>query len=164
MSASSTPPLPQRDVIQRLEAAPLFRGFTETGLQIIASIGQSKSLPAGSPLFVENMIGDSLYVVAEGTVQLMVKAPGGDEVALSEVCAPDTLGEAALLRAGPRQCSAIAQTPCQVVEIARRDLAALQRTKPQACLKLMMAVVEVVGDRLRDAEPDLKRLLLAGLE
>lgn len=164
MSVASTPPQPpQRDLIRRLEAAPLFRGFTETGLQIIGSIAQVKRLPVGSPLFVENMIGDSLYVLSEGRVRLSARNAHGAEVVLTELGAPESLGEAALLRPGPRQCSAIAATEVEIVEIARRDVAILQRTKPQACLKLMMGVVELVGERLRAAEPELKQFLVGDL-
>lgn len=163
MSVASTPPKPpQRDLIERLQAAPLFRGFTDTGLQIIASIAHLKTLPSGSPLFVENMIGDTLFVVSEGRVRLAARDGAGQEVTLTRVTGPDSLGEAALLRPGPRQCTAVAETEVRVIEIARRDVAHLQRSKPQACLKLMMGVVDLIGERLRAAEPDLKRYLLGG--
>lgn len=144
------------DVIQVLKACPLFRGFTETGLQIIGSIAQHKTVPPGTPLFVEQMIGESLYVIGEGSVKLSVRGPQGDEIFLTRVDSPDSLGEAALLRPGPRQCSAIVETPSSVIEITRRDVASLQRSKPQACLKLMMGVVDLVGERLREADQDLK--------
>ena len=45
-------------------------------------------------------------------------------------------------------------------EISRRDLAMLQRTKPQACLKLMMGVVERIGEGVRNAQEDLRDLLV----
>lgn len=159
MSAASSPPSAPADVLRVLKACPLFRGFTETGLQIIGSIAQLKSVPPGTPLFVEQMIGESLFVIGEGTVKLAVKGPQGEEVFLSRVTSPDSLGEAALLRPGPRQCSATVETPATVIEITRRDVAQLQRSKPQACLKLMMGVVELVGERLRDADHDLKAFM-----
>lgn len=160
MSAPSTPPpTPQAEVIEALRVCPLFRSFTDTGLQIIASIGQMKTIPSGTPLFVEQMIGESLYVVAEGRIRLAVRGPSGEEIFLTRVTEPESLGEAALLRPGPRQCSATAESEATVIEISRRDVAILQRTKPQACLKLMMGVVELVGERLRGADQDLRRFL-----
>lgn len=159
MSAESTPPAINGDIVRFLKAAPLFRGFTDTGLQIIASIAQMKTIPPGTPLFVEQMIGESLFVVADGKIRLAVRGPLGEEVVLCRVSGPASLGEAALLRPGPRQCSATAESMSTVIEITRRDVAALQRSKPQACLKLMMGVVDVVGERLREADQDLKRFL-----
>ncbi len=105
------------------------------------------------------MIGDSLYVVAEGRIRLAVKGPEGIELQMSAIEAPESLGEAALLRSGPRQCSATAELPSTVIEISRRDVALLQRSKPQACLKLLMGVVDLVGARLRDADGDLRQFL-----
>lgn len=147
------------DVSHVLKATQLFKNFTDTGLQIVASIAQHKQVPGGAPLFVENMIGDGLYIIAEGRIRLSVRTPAGQEVTLATLGPSDTLGEAALLRPGPRLCSAIADVPSMVLEISRRDIAMLQRTKPQACLKLMMGVVELIGDRIRDADPEMKQFL-----
>jgi CRP/FNR family transcriptional regulator, cyclic AMP receptor protein len=148
------------DVVQALRATELFRNFTDTGLQIIGSIAQVKDVPPGTPLFVENMIGDSLYVIADGRIRLAVRTPDGREISLSVLSSPASLGEAALLRSGPRMCSATAEAFSTVVEISRRDMAQLQRSKPQAVLKLMMSVVDTVADRVRTIEPDLKQFLV----
>ncbi|MGF1511591.1 MAG: cyclic nucleotide-binding domain-containing protein [Myxococcota bacterium] len=147
------------DVVHLLKSTELFRSFTETGLQIMASIAQVKNVPAGAPLFVENMIGDSMFVMAEGRVRLLVQGPEGRAVTLAVLAAPATLGEAALLRAGPRLCSATTEVDSTVVELSRRDIAQLQRTKPQAVLKLMMSVVDIFGERVRSVEGDLREFL-----
>ena len=60
----------------------------------------------------------------------------------------------------PAAAAATAEVPSTVIEISRRDIAILQRTKPQACLKLMMGVVELIGERMRDAEQEFKQFLL----
>lgn len=159
MSAASTPPSGSAEILGALKASPLFRGFTDTGLQIIASIAQLKTVPPGTPLFVEQMIGESLYVIAQGEIRLAARGPNGGELTLTIVTDPESIGEAALLRPGPRQCSAYAHSSATVIEISRRDVAVLQRTKPQACLKLMMGVVDLVGERLRDTEADLRAFL-----
>lgn len=148
------------DIAQILKQSNLLKNFTDTGLQIIASIGVYKSIPAGAPLFVQNMIGDSLYVVATGRIRLSVQGKDGQDVVLSTLGPGDSLGEAAVLRDGPRLCTATADEASTVIEISRRDLAMLQRTKPQACLKLMMGVVERIGEGVRTAQEDLRDLLV----
>jgi CRP-like cAMP-binding protein len=160
-SAPPEPPPPQASpkIVRALQASPLFKSFTETGLVLIASIGQEKQLPAGTPLFVENMLGEALFVIASGRIRVSVRGAEGREQDLTELGPGDSLGEAALLRVGPRLCTATALTDAEVIEIARRDVAALQRTKPQACLKLMMGVVELIGARSRDVSPEIRRLV-----
>ncbi|MFO0728115.1 MAG: cyclic nucleotide-binding domain-containing protein [Myxococcota bacterium] len=164
-SQGGGPPLPPADpeVLKALQAAALFKNFTDTGLQLIASVAQEKSLPAGTPLFVEAMLGEAMYVIAAGSVRLTVRGPDGREQRLLSLGPGDSLGEASLLRVGPRLCSAFAEDAVTVIEISRRDIAQLQKTRPQACLKLLMGVVEVLGTRTKDADPDLKRFLLGSL-
>lgn len=152
---SSVPP----EILRVLRLCPVFRGFTDAGLNLLGALVQVKHAPPGTPLFVEHMLGESLFVVAEGTIRLSARGPGGEELVLGRVGPPESLGEAALLRPGQRQCSATAESAAVVFEILRRDVIALQKTKPQACLKLLMGVVELVGERMRAAEPELKDFL-----
>jgi CRP-like cAMP-binding protein len=147
------------DIQRILKSAALFKNFTDTGLAIVASVAQSKQVPAGTPLFVENMIGDGLYVIATGRIKLSIRGPSGQDVTLASLGPSESLGEAALLRSGPRLCSATAEVQSSVIEISRRDIAMLQRSKPQACLKLMMGVVDLLGERLRDADQEMKQFL-----
>ena len=147
------------EIVRVLKSCTLFEHFTETGIQILASIAQEKHIPAGAPLFVEHMIGDGLYIVADGRIRLAVRGVDGTDTPLAFLGPGESLGEAALLRPGPRLCSATAEGAARVVEIARRDVAQLQRTKPQACLKLLMGVVEITGVRLAAADDDMRQFL-----
>ena len=147
------------EIVAILKRATLFKNFTETGIQIIGTIVQDKDVPEGAPLFVEAMIGDGLYVIAAGELRLSAKGPHGQPLDLGQLGPGDSVGEAALLRAGPRLCSAFALSPCRVLEVSRRDLAMLQRSKPQACLKLMMGVVDLIGQRMRASGDDFRQFL-----
>ena len=40
--------------LETLKHCPLFRGFTETGLQIFAAIAAGRAYPQGSVLFAED--------------------------------------------------------------------------------------------------------------
>jgi CRP/FNR family cyclic AMP-dependent transcriptional regulator len=145
--------------VEALQRASLFKDFTETGLKIFASIAQEKSVPAGTPLFVENMVGESLFVLKSGTVRLTQKS-GDGERELGTLGAGEHLGELALLAKSVRLVTAIAATPCEVVELSQRDFARLQPQKPQACLKLALAIAADVASKVADAR-DLVRDLAA---
>lgn len=142
-----------------MKNADLLKNFTSTGIQILASVALEKNLPQGTPLFVEHMMGESLFVIAEGRIGLRVRGPTGHDVHLCSLGRGESLGEAALLRGGPRMCSAVAEAPTLVLELTRRDIATLQRSKPQACLKLMMSIVDLLGTRLHEADPELRRFV-----
>ena len=134
---------------EALAKAPLFRDFTETGIKIFASIAAEKAIPAGSPLFVESMVGESLFIVKSGTVRITQKTADGERE-LGTLGPGDAVGELALLGKGVRLVSAVAATPCEVLELTQRDFARLQPQKPQACLKLALAIAADVAQRIAE--------------
>ncbi len=145
--------------VEALQRSTLFREFTETGLKIFASVAQEKAIPAGTPLFVENMVGESLFIVKSGSVRISQKGADGEKE-LAVVGAGEHLGELALLGKSIRLVSAVAATPCEVLEITQRDFARLQPQKPQACLKLALAIAADLAAKVADSR-DLVRELAA---
>ncbi|HEX9241044.1 MAG TPA: cyclic nucleotide-binding domain-containing protein [Anaeromyxobacter sp.] len=135
--------------VEALAKAPLFREFTETGLKIFASIALDRVIPAGSPVFVESMVGESFFIVKSGTVRITQKTPAG-ELEIGTLGPGDHVGQLALLGKGVRLVSAIAATQCEVLEITQRDFAKLQPQKPQACLKLALAIAADLAQRISE--------------
>jgi CRP-like cAMP-binding protein len=145
-------------VIEALQRSALFRDFTDTGLRIFAGIAQEKAVPAGTPLFVENMVGESLFIVKSGTVRITQRSDGGERE-LAVLGAGEHLGEMALLGRSVRLVSAVAASACEVVEIRQSDFARLQPQKPQACLKLALAIASDLAAKVADTRELLRDLL-----
>jgi len=133
-----------------LARCALFKEFSETGLAILAGIAAERAVPTGTPLFVEGMGSDAFFVVKSGAFRITVKGNGGEK-AIGLLGVGEALGQVCLLRStGARMASAIAEGNAEVVEIRSRDFGRLQAQKPQACLKLMMAVAAQFGELLED--------------
>ncbi len=147
--------------IQALARCPLFKGFTDTGLQILASIAIPRQFPAGAPIFVENMLGDALYVIEQGAVSIRMRDGRGMEKELVVLEAGASFGEMALSIQAARMVSAVAATEVRVLEIRRHDFLQLQRQKPQACLKLLLAISEAFARDLQENRDALRASLLA---
>lgn len=150
------------DVGFYLKASPLLRGFTDDGVKIIQAATTTRTVQAGAPIFVEQMQGDSLFILATGSVELYVSRGGGERV-LASLQAPDHFGEISLLHPGPRRVSVRATTTVELLEIARRDFLSLQKQRPQACMKLMLNIVDQFSSRASAAAPLLHRVLELGL-
>ncbi|HEU4384668.1 MAG TPA: cyclic nucleotide-binding domain-containing protein [Anaeromyxobacteraceae bacterium] len=148
-------------LIQALERCSLFKEFTETGLKIFAAIATEKSVPAGSPLFVENMVGESIFIVKSGQVRLTVR-DGAQERELAVLGPGEHVGSLGLLAKCVRLVSAVAATACEVVEIAQRDYYRLGPQKPQACLKLALAIAADLAQQANDNRDALRSLAAAG--
>jgi CRP-like cAMP-binding protein len=116
-----------------------------------------RSVPAGSPIFVENMVGESLFIVKTGSVRITQKTADGEKE-LARAGPGDHLGELALLGKGVRLVSAVAATVCEVIEISQRDFVRLQPQKPQACLKLAVAIAQDLAQRVAESREQLREL------
>jgi CRP/FNR family cyclic AMP-dependent transcriptional regulator len=145
-------------LIETLQKCTLFRDFSETGLNIFAAIATEKSVPAGAPIFAENMVGDSMFIVKSGNVCISGRS-GGSEGTLAILGPGDHLGELALLARSVRLVSAVAETPCELVEITQRDYYRLQPQKPQACLKLALAIAASLAQKLAEGREALRSLV-----
>jgi len=144
-------------LVEALQRSTLFREFSETGLNIFAAIASEKSVPAGAPLFAENMVGESMFIVVSGTVRITSRN-GGSEQTLALLGPGEHLGELALLARSVRLVSAVAETPCELVEIAQRDYYRIQPQKPQACLKLALAIAADLAHKLAEGRDALRSL------
>jgi len=120
-----------------MNPADLFRHATDT-------IGVSP----GEYVFREGEKGDVMYVLLDGTVDILV---GEHLVETAERGA--LLGEMALIDDAPRSASAVAKTPCTIVEISQRRFHFLVQQTPNFATH----VLKVLAGRLRKMD----RLLLA---
>lgn len=109
-------------------------------IEIFRNETDTLAIPAGQTVFNEGDTGNTMYVVVEGDVDLLVKGK------LVESLGPGgVLGEMALLDNVPRSASAIAKTACRLVEINEKRFKFLVQQTPNFALQLM----RVIADRLR---------------
>jgi CRP/FNR family transcriptional regulator, cyclic AMP receptor protein len=150
------------DAFVALKENPLLRGFSDDGVKIVQAAVTIRNLDAGSPVFVEKMQGESCFLLAHGQISLFVTRQGMERE-LGVIQAPESFGELALLAPGPRRISARTRSPCVLLEIPRRDFLNLQKQRPQACLKLLVNIVERFGQKSIEAGPLFDRVVDAAL-
>jgi CRP/FNR family transcriptional regulator, cyclic AMP receptor protein len=110
---------------------------------------ESRSFRAGQPIFSQGDAGDTMYVVVEGSVDLLVNdqlverlAPGG------------VLGEMALLESAPRSATAMARTDCKLVPVNQQRFSLLVQQTPDFALEIMRVMagrLRVMDSRLQPA-------------
>lgn len=146
---------------EALRSAPLFKDFSDGALGAFAEIALEKLVPAGSPIFLEDTVGDSLFVVAAGSVRLVLKGPAGERE-LGVLGPGDHLGELGLLARTVRLVSAVATSDCRVLELSRRDFFRKAQEKPVTCLKLAALVAGELARRAGESRGALRELAARG--
>lgn len=142
-------------IAEALRRAPLFQGFSDTGLAIFASIALERSAPAGAVIVREDAPSESLFLIRSGTVRLVQRGNAGDHD-LGTLSAGGHLGSLALLAPGPSLVSAVAATDAELIELRARDFGRLQPQKPQACLKLALAIAADLARTAAEARAPLR--------
>jgi len=125
-----------------MRANQFFAMFSPAGVERLAAAAQRLHLPAGTILFDEGDVPDSVYLVDAGAVDLVKRDDAGGLVVLARATAGDYFGELAVLADGRRTTGARTQT---AVELARIDraavLAVLQDELPSVTMQLFKRVM-----------------------
>jgi CRP-like cAMP-binding protein len=95
---------------------------------------------AGQQVFAEGDRGDTMYVILEGEVDLLINGRKVETLGPGEV-----FGEMALIDKSPRVATAVASTACRLVPIAEKRFLFMVQQTPNFSLQIM----RVIADRLR---------------
>lgn len=130
------------DDIRLLSLVPLFAGFSEDQLRLIAFGAERRKITAGQVLFREHSPAECAFVVARGSFELSTMGRGG-KPKLQATPGPGTLlSELALFTLCERKFTAVATEDADVIRITRILFHRLIEEYPD--------VAEVVSERIRD--------------
>ena len=148
------PPPQIRMVACQLKAVPLFARLDEAWLERLAEVVRSKGLRANSELFHQGDPGDALYIVAEGSLKVVVETVTGSEVTVATRGPGSILGELSLLDGKPRSASVVAVTACRLWTLTRQVFFSVLAQSPDIAL----ALLESMSTRIREASERIQDL------
>ena len=145
------------DAFEALRRAPLLKDFTEVGVRILAAASRQRTVGRGTYAFRSGEPAAALSIIARGSLQLLAREGGAP---LGELGVGEALGGFSLLGGGEHLLSAYAASDVELVELALPAFRRLQQDKPQASLKLLLALASDFAERLHDARIPLREFLL----
>ena len=117
---------------QHIRATPPFGQMRDEHLAALEAAAEWKTLRDGEQLFGLGDEGDAMYIVATGTLQVLIPGKHGDEMVVAELGANDIIGEIQLLTGGTRTATVRAVTPSRLIGLGRSALDRLTETSPTA--------------------------------
>ncbi|MBV9216664.1 MAG: DUF1003 domain-containing protein [Acidobacteria bacterium] len=118
----------------------LFGLLDENELNELAAVIDASSVKQGEIIFNAGELGDCLYFVRSGEVELFVKDTTGQKIVLTIAEENDLFGELSMLDQRPRSASAIAVVDTELLMLDRDDLLLLFQKQPDAALNMMAAM------------------------
>jgi CRP-like cAMP-binding protein len=149
------------DAGRLLRETPLFSAIDATAADELVRRLVRRTFKRGQPLFHQGDPGDSLYVIVEGSVVVVVSSENGDRMVLTRLHAPDVLGEIALLDGGPRSAAAEAAEDTTALMLSRAAFLDLTREHPSLTDQLLRSLGALVR-RLSEQAADFVFLDLGG--
>jgi CRP-like cAMP-binding protein len=146
--------------IKPLRENVLFKDFSDNEIAVLAKYVEEKTIAAPTPLFLEHMKGQSMYIVVAGMVQLTKMISEGETKNLTALGPGDFFGEMALIEEGPRQVSAFVAKDAQILSIKRTDFEKLMEEAPKLAVKVVIGMYRTLSDRVRSSSPRIQQLLM----
>jgi len=131
---------------EALSDVPLFAGLSKRHLRHIAGLSVEESFPEGATIAEEGKPGETFHVMLDGEAKVL---RAGRKI--NRLLPGDFFGEIALIDAGPRTASVIAETPVTTLTIARKRFQKMLEEDPS----IVVAMLEELAKRLRNNERSL---------
>jgi CRP/FNR family cyclic AMP-dependent transcriptional regulator len=126
--------------VELLAGIEFFELLDQEDREVLASVIDFQELAAGETLFQAGDLGESLFIVRSGEIELHIKDNAGQKIILTIAHAGDMFGELALLDSGPRTATASALSDAELLVLDRDDLLLLFQKKPDAALHMLAAM------------------------
>ncbi len=123
-------------------------------LRALADIAKELTFDGDKEIVRENDVGDSLYIIKNGSVAIMKQVSEGNTVKLAEMTSGDCFGDMALFDAELRSASVYAKEPCVLLCIKSDDLNDLLLDYPTIAIEFLKIFVK----RLRKANKTIEKL------
>ncbi|WP_137126250.1 cyclic nucleotide-binding domain-containing protein [Roseomonas sp. HF4] len=143
---------PHRALVESLD---LLRPFTAPERAALAAAMAPRDLRAGEVVVRQGDEGQSLYVLAEGVLEVRIERPDGVEAVVDRLYPGSVFGEMSLLTGQPRMATVAAATGAVVLELAKGELDPLLQARPVLAEGLTAIMAErqarnLAGPRISD--------------
>ena len=149
-----------RKIALLLAEVELFGELDEATRLAIAGQARRRVVERGQVLFWQDEPGESMFVLLEGAVKLVVSSRDGGVVELARLVAPASFGELAVLDGGPRSATAEAVERSTLVAITRAEVLRLVHAEEQVA----EALLRLLGTMVRRTTRQVTDLALLSLQ
>jgi CRP/FNR family transcriptional regulator, cyclic AMP receptor protein len=137
----------------------MFRDLSDRDMSELERVTTMTSVQRGRVFYRPEEVGEVLFLLKEGRVQLYRISPEGKKLVIATLGPGTLFGEMALLGQQMHNTFAEALDDCLIYVMSRADLERLILNKPSVGLH----VLEITGRRLRDAEERLEDMAFKGI-
>lgn len=148
--------------LEFLKNCMVFNELEEVDLNILVPLFKKREIKAGKTVFIENMPGESLYLIEEGQVEISKMLAEGDEQPLVSISQGEVFGELAIMDDAPRSVTARVAEDSILWCIEKSNFDLLCRDHPSTALHFTQNLMRLFCKRIRDNHQDYREMILVG--
>lgn len=137
----------------------LLQGFSDEDLAKLAAFCEMRVMSEGTTVFIENMPGESLFLVKKGGIRISKMFAEGDEKTLVALGPEDVFGEMAVIDGLPRSATARVAEDAELISIKKKDLERLCKEDATLALKMVSNIMRIFSKRVREANEEYRDML-----
>ena len=134
-----------------IASSPLFEMLSPAELTRLAELARVRSFVAGEVIFEEGDLGDSLFVIVDGQVEVVRQGPDGQARALTVLGASEFFGEMGLIDKDYRSATVRARTEANLLQLTAQDLRAFRQAHGDGFTFVVVNIARSLSARLREA-------------
>jgi CRP/FNR family cyclic AMP-dependent transcriptional regulator len=124
-----------------LSPIPLFSKLSPSELSMIAGRLKQRVFEKGEEVFVQDELGDTMFIICSGRVKIYSRGESGQELTLNVYAKGDFFGEFSLIDGEPRSASAAAIERTDALVLRHQDLIDILSKHPGIAISLMRGLV-----------------------
>lgn len=138
-----------------LAESPLFEMLSKEELDYASELSRPRKFSAGQAIFEEGELGDSLYVIVSGQVEVLRRDSSGAQRTISVLGPPMFFGEMSLIDKEYRSATVRARTDTELLQVTAENLAAFRKQYRDGFTFLVINIARVLSSRLRESNSKL---------
>ncbi len=138
-----------------LSESPLFEMLSNQELEYVSELCRPRRFTAGQIVFEEGELGDSLYVIVSGEVEVLRRDPSAEQRKIALLRAPMFFGEMSLIDKEYRSATVRARTDTELLHLTAENLAAFRKQHRDGFTFVVINIARVLSSRLRESNSKL---------
>jgi len=140
---------------EELQKSRLFEGLLPEEIEMLAGLTQQKKFATGEAVISQGDVGDSLFLLVEGAVDVLQKNQEGVEQKITELQAPDFFGEMSLIDKEYRSATIRAKSDTVMLCLTNENLHSFARVYKNGFTLVVINIARVLSSRLRETNKKL---------
>ena len=138
-----------------LSESPLFEMLSSQELEYVSELCRPRRFTAGQIVFEEGELGDSLYVIVSGEVEVLRRDASAEQRRIALLGPPMFFGEMSLIDKEYRSATVRARTDTELLHLTAENLAAFRKQHRDGFTFVVINIARVLSSRLRESNSKL---------